>query len=108
MSQDGNARVYGDARVYGGRWETSPCYIQGTRWSISISSPDTVRCGCQDHTWREWHDRYLQISRKHDAEDVLEEYIRYFNLLCDMYGHEDCKILDYARERGGASDGTTD
>ena len=88
----GNAGVYGNAQVYGGEWEKSPCYIQGTRWAINISSNDTVQCGCQNHTWQEWHDRYLEISNAHDADDVLEEYIRYFNLLCDMYGHADCRI----------------
>lgn len=87
-----DARVCGDAQVYGGEWEKSPCYIQGTRWAINISSNDTVQCGCQNHTWQEWHDRYLEISNAHDADDVLEEYIRYFNLLCDMYGHADCRI----------------
>ena len=88
----GNARVSGNAWVSGGKWNVSPCYIQGTRWSVNISSPETVRCGCQDHTWQEWHDRYKAISRVHGADDVLEEYIRYFNLLCVMYGHEDCRI----------------
>jgi len=88
----GNAKVGGDAKVYGGKWEKSPCFIQGTRWSINISSPNTVRCGCPDHTWQKRHYSYAAISRLHNADDVLEEYIRYFNLLCDMYGHEDCKI----------------
>lgn len=88
----GDAMVYGNAWVSGGKWNVSPCYIQGTRWSVNISSPETVRCGCQDHTWQEWHDRYKSISRVHGADDVLEEYIRYFNLLCVMYGHEDCRI----------------
>ena len=88
----GDARVSGDAWVYGGTWNVSPCYIQGTRWSVNISSPETVRCGCQDHTWQEWHDKYKAISRVHGADDVLEEYICYFNLLCVMYGHEDCRI----------------
>lgn len=73
------------------------CCIQGTRWTINISSPHTVRCGCQNHTWQEWHDHYAEISKEHGADDVLEEYIRYFNLLCEMYGHEDCKI---EREEG--------
>ena len=86
------ACVSGDACVCGGKWDKSPCFIQGTRWSINISSPNTVRCGCQKHTWQKWHDSYAAISRLHGADDVLEEYIRYFNLLCDMYGHEDCKI----------------
>ena len=88
----GNAKVSGDAKVSGGKWDKSPCFIQGTRWSINISSPNTVRCGCQEHTWQKWHDSYAAISRLHGADDVLEEYIRYFNLLCGMYGHEDCKI----------------
>lgn len=92
LNHCGNAKVYGDAEVYGGKWDKSPCFIQGTKWSINISSPNTVRCGCQDHTWQKWHDSYAAISRLHNADDVLKEYIRYFNLLCDMYGHEDCKI----------------
>lgn len=89
----GDAQVNGDARVYGGKWGKSPCFIQGTRWGINISSPDTVRCGCQDHTFQEWHDHYAAIARMHGANDVLVEYILYFNLLCDRYGHEDCKII---------------
>ena len=88
----GDARVYGDARVCGGVWDRSPCFIQGTRWSMNVSSPDTVRCGCQDHTWKEWRDRYAEISERHNAGDVLGEYIQYFNLLCKRYGHEDCVI----------------
>lgn len=93
LSHYGDAWVYGAARVYGGEWERSPCYIQGTRWAINISSPDTVQCGCQNHTWQEWHDRYTEISTEHNGDDVLEEYIRYFNLLCEMYGHEECRIV---------------
>ena len=104
LSHDGNAWVYGDAMVYsdamvygdarvcGGVWDRSPCFIQGTRWSMNVSSPDTVRCGCQDHTWKEWRDRYAEISERHNAGDVLGEYIQYFNLLCKRYGHEDCVI----------------
>ena len=106
LNQCGDAKVYGDAdvcgdaKVYGGKWDKSPCFIQGTRWSINISSPNTVRCGCQDHTWQKWHDSYAAISRLHNADDVLEEYIRYFNLLCDMYGHEDCKISEEEAVKG--------
>lgn len=92
IEKEENLNQCGDAKVCGGKWDKSPCFIQGTRWSINISSPNTVRCGCQDHTWQKWHDSYAVISRLHGADDVLEEYIRYFNLLCDMYGHEDCKI----------------
>lgn len=105
LSQNGDAWVCGDAEVYcnakvycnawicGGAWENSPCYIQGTRWPVNISSPDTVQCGCQNHTWQEWHDQYLKISLIYGAKDVLDEYIRYFNLLCEMYGHNDCRII---------------
>ena len=87
-----NARVYGDAWVYGGEWPHSPFFVQGTRWSFNVASSDIVRCGCQEHTWQEWHDRYAEISKAHEADDVLSEYIRYFNLACELYGHEDCKI----------------
>ena len=93
IEKEENLSHDGDARVYGGEWENSPCYIQGTRWAINISSPDTVQCGCQNHTWQEWYDRYAEISADHNGDDVLEEYIRYFNLLCEMYGHEECRIV---------------
>lgn len=85
----GDAQVYGNARVCGGAWSVSPLYIQGTRWSINISSPNSVCCGCQDRTFQEWHDRYKAISRLHGADDVLDEYILYFNLICRRYGCED-------------------
>lgn len=88
----GNATVSGDAMVHGGEWITSPLYIQGTRYSFNISSPDTIRCGCQDHTWREWHDAYQAIADKHNAADIVREYVLYFNLACKLYGHEDCMI----------------
>ena len=89
----GDALVYGSAWVHGGKWENSPCFIQGTRWSMNVSSPDTVKCGCQDHGWEEWHNHYAEISRDHNGDDVLDEYIQYFNLLCGLYGHEDCRIV---------------
>ena len=109
----GNAKVCGNARVYGGSWGKPPCYINGTRWSVNTSTPETVRIGCQDHTWHEWHDRYQEISREHNADDVLGEYILYFNLLCNLYGHADCRIVRFDDEalRGGemgGNDGTTD
>lgn len=92
LSHAGNAWVSGDAKVYGGAWPHSPFFVQGTRWSFNITSPNIVRCGCQKHTWQEWHDRYDEISKKHEADDVLSEYIKYFNLACELYGHEGCKI----------------
>lgn len=92
LSHADNARVCGDAGVYGGEWTNSPFFVQGTRWSFNVASSDIVRCGCQEHTWQEWHDRYAEISKEHEADDVLSEYIRYFNLACELYGHEDCKI----------------
>ncbi len=96
----GNARVYGDARVCGdawvsgGKWEKSPLYIQGTKYSFNIASNDLVRCGCQTHTWPEWHDKYKEIAKAHNAEDILSEYILYFNLACKLYGHEDQMIVE--------------
>lgn len=88
----GDAQVSGDARVHGGEWITSPLYIQGTRYPFNISSPETIRCGCQDHTWREWHDAYQAIAKEHNAADIVREYVLYFNLACKLYGHEDCMI----------------
>ena len=42
-NQNGDARVYGNAGVYGGRWKTSPCYIQGSRWSVNVSYSSAVK-----------------------------------------------------------------
>ncbi len=98
LSQDGlawvygNAWVYGDAWVRGGRWEESPLYIPGTVYPFNVASNELVRCGCQIHTWQEWHDRYLAIARANHAEGIVAEYVQHFNRACQMYGHEDCII----------------
>lgn len=92
LSQDGSAWVYGDACVYGGTWEKPPLYIQGTKYPFNVSSPDTIQCGCQNHTFQEWAQKYQEIAREHGAESIVSEYVEYFNLACKMYGHEDCII----------------
>ncbi len=88
----GNAVIYGNAEIYNGKWDKSPLYIQGTKWAFYVSSENTITIGCQIHTFEEWQKNYKQIAEKHDGLEVLTEYIRYFNLACEMYGKEEYKI----------------
>ncbi len=88
----GNAEIYGCAVIYNGKWDKSPLYIQGTKWAFYVSSENTITTGCQIHTFEEWQKNYKQIAKEHDGLEVLTEYIRYFNLACEMYGKEEYKI----------------
>ena len=88
----GNAEIYGNAVIYNGKWDKSPLYIQGTKWAFYVSSENTITTGCQIHTFEEWQKNYKQIAKEHDGLEVLTEYIRYFNLACEMYGKEEYKI----------------
>ena len=88
----GNAEIYGCAEIYNGKWDKSPLYIQGTKWAFYVSSENTITTGCQIHTFEEWQKNYKQIAKEHDGLEVLTEYIRYFNLACEMYGKEEYKI----------------
>ncbi len=88
----GDVLIFGDALVFGSFWGETPLYIQGSKFTFNVVSDHHVRCGCQIHTWREWHDHYMEIALKHGSEDIVPEYVRYFNLACHMYGHEDCLI----------------
>ncbi len=88
----GNAEIYGCAKIYNGKWDKSHLYIQGTKWAFYVSSENTITTGCQIHTFEEWQKNYKQIAKEHDGLEVLTEYIRYFNLACEMYGKEEYKI----------------
>jgi len=87
-----NARVCVSAWVCGGEWDKSPLYIQGTRWSFNGASDTKIQVGCQRHTWQEWHDKFREIAAEHAGEDIIPEYVQYFNLACKLYSHEDCLI----------------
>ena len=88
----GNAEIYGCAKIYNGKWDKSHLYIQGTKWAFYVSSENTITTGCQIHTFEEWQKNYKQIAEEHDGLEALTEYIRYFNLACEMYGKEEYKI----------------
>ncbi len=88
----GNATVCGCATISGGIWEKSPLYIQGTRWSFYMSSDDTITVGCQTHTFKQWHEKYREIAKEHNALDIISEYILYFNLACVRYGKDEFVI----------------
>ena len=89
----GNARVYDDAWVCGDVWEASPLYIQGTRFSFSVSTKNKIRVGCQIHTFYAWNKSWKKIASEYGlSEEEQKEYIMYFNLACDRYGKEKYKI----------------
>ena len=92
LSHEGSCWVYDSAQVYGGEWDKSPLYIQGTRWSFNVASDTKIQVGCQRHTWQEWHDKFREIAAEHAGEDIIPEYVQYFNLACKLYSHEDCLI----------------
>lgn len=37
-------------------WHDSPPQLTGRRWSTHQANVDTVRCGCEEHTFDEWKD----------------------------------------------------
>ena len=88
----GNAVICNNARIRGGKWDKTPLYIQGTKWEFYVSSENTITTGCQTHTYEEWQKNYKQIAEEHDELEALTEYIRYFNLACEMYGKKEYKI----------------
>ena len=69
------ALVYGSALVYGGRWLVSPPYIQGTRDSLTLSSPTEISVGCITHPIELWLDKYQQIGQANAYSPTeIEEY----------------------------------
>lgn len=101
-----DARIYGDAKihgesdepltvswdlkVHGGDWTETPYYGSGAIWTINISSPDTVRIGCQDYSFEKWHKSYKAILRMYRLENIDEtgvmECVEVYNRICRRYG----------------------
>jgi hypothetical protein len=87
LSQDGNAQVSGDARVFGNAWEASPLQIVGTKFFFSVSSKNTITVGCMTKTFEEWQVTYEKEFEKHGfTEKQRFEYKAYFNLASSLYG----------------------
>ena len=81
----GDAQVSGDAQVFGDAWDTSPLYIQGSRWSLCMVTKSKLKVGCQIHTLKAWSRIYRDVAKYHNAEDILEEYLLYFDVFCKRY-----------------------
>ncbi len=83
----GNARVYGDARVYGGEWKKSPLHIQGSKWFVAMASPSVLRIGCESHDLDWWLENYEEVARKHKLDkETKAEYLAYVKLANELYG----------------------
>lgn len=92
LSQDGNAWVYGDARVYGGEWASSPLYIQGTRYSFYIASKAKIGIDIEIHDATYWKENWDNLMNSLDLKDKQEEYAMYFNLAAKRYGLEELNL----------------
>ena len=87
LSQEGDARVSGDAWVCGGEWKKSPLQIQGTRFFFSVSSPDSITVGCTTKKVSKWLESYERDFDKHRfTEPERIEYKLYFNLAAILCG----------------------
>ena len=77
----GTARVYGDARVSGGVWEKSPLYIQGSKHSLTNSKPGHLKIGCMEHPVAFWKEHFKDIggAEGYTAEEI-EEYGAYIDI----------------------------
>jgi hypothetical protein len=83
----GDARVSGNARVCGDTWGVSPLQIQGTRFFFSVSSRNLLTIGCMTKTALEWLKSYEHDFDNHAfTKEERTEYKRYFNLAAALYG----------------------
>ena len=94
LSVSGNAWVYGDARVSGNAWDVSPLYIQGSKWSVCVPQKGFLKVGCQCYSMEEWRTVWKDVARAHDAQDLVQEYVLYYNLAAQRYGYPLLDISD--------------
>ena len=59
-----NARVSGDAQVFGNAWVETPLFIQGTRHGISNSKHGYLSIGCVTLTFAEWKKQFRAIGKR--------------------------------------------
>ena len=90
----GDAQVYGNAWVYGDAWDVSPLYIQGSKWSVCVPQKGFLKVGCQCHSMEEWRTVWKDVARAHDAQDLVQEYVLYYNLAAQRYGYPLLDISD--------------
>ena len=76
--------------IRGGEWHTSPLQIQGSRYYFNLSDNRDgmyyIQIGCQNHSVDDWRKKWQKIAKDYGANDIVQEYARYFNLAAEMYG----------------------
>ena len=77
-----NAKVSGDAQVYGDAWDSSPLYIQGSRHSLTHCARGQVRISCYETIFLEnWREFYREIGIQNGYSDAeIAEYHDYLEL----------------------------
>ena len=56
-----------------------------------MSTPDVFTIGCQSHTLEHWAKHYKAIARANHAEDLIDEYMDYYNIAVKRYGKKEDK-----------------
>lgn len=112
-----NAKVYGNAHfhgtenapamlsfdriLHGGDWSEAPYAQMCGDWTTQITSPDTFRIGCQDHSFERWKTSYRAIMRycmkiAPVDENTIKEAVEAYNKCCSKYmKHEYTADLDH-------------
>ena len=77
-----NALVYGDAKVYGNAWKTSPLYVQGTKHAATNCKYGWLAISCQVRTFDDWLENVEMIAREYDyTEAEVAEYRAIVNFM---------------------------
>ena len=92
IERESNLSVYGNACVYGGKWGFSPLFIQGSKYSVCMYSPDQIKIGCQIHSINQWISHGEKIARLHGfTPEEIEEYRDYVELAAKRYQTQNSK-----------------
>jgi hypothetical protein len=86
---EGNVKIaYDGVDIYGCHWFKNPLQIQGSRYSFSVVGDNLISIGCAIKTIEEWRDSYIDLMNEHSFSEIEKyEYVSYFNLASDLYGH---------------------
>ncbi len=97
----GNAHLHGsesepvilsfDRIIHGGDWTETPYAQMCGDWTAQITSPNTFRIGCQDHSFERWKKSYRAILRYCQRivpinEQIIVEAVTAYNRCCQKYG----------------------
>ncbi len=80
--------------IWGGVWINSPAQVVGIKWSTNQCSPDSIRCGCEIHTAKEWLSRGFMTKTFNRNGLTLSEKKQYKEaiLFCiSQMKYVDCK-----------------